>query len=119
MSHPECNAEVIANSDFVGGTEQMLEFMRKSKATRFLMLTECGLSSRLQSEFPDKDLVGSCTLCKYMKSNALEDIAQALKHPTPQQRIILDEGVRLKALTSLQAMFKYAQKLPVARTACE
>jgi len=34
----------------------MLDFMRKSKAKRFLMLTECGLSSRLQSEFPDKNL---------------------------------------------------------------
>jgi quinolinate synthase len=54
VSHPECNAEVVANSDFVGGTEQMLDYMRKTQAKQFLMLTECGLSSRLQSEFPDK-----------------------------------------------------------------
>ena len=54
VSHPECNADVVANSDFVGGTEQMLDYMRKTKAKQFLMLTECGLSSRMQSEFPDK-----------------------------------------------------------------
>ena len=119
VSHPECNAEVVANSDFVGGTEQMLEYMRRSDAKRFLMLTECGLSSRLQSEFPDKELVGSCSLCKYMKSNALEDILQSLKEPRAHQRILIDEVVRLKALKSLQAMFKYAQKDPVAKTVCE
>ncbi|NTV30103.1 MAG: quinolinate synthase NadA [Candidatus Omnitrophica bacterium] len=109
VSHPECNAEVVRNSDFVGGTEQMLDYMRKADAKRFLMLTECGLSSRLQSEFPDKELVGSCTLCKYMKSNTLEDIRQALQSPKPGQVVEIAEPVRLRALKSLEAMFKYAE----------
>ena len=119
VSHPECNADVVANSDFVGGTEQMLDYMRKSKAPRFLMLTECGLSSRLQSEFPDKELVGSCTLCKYMKSNALEHILQALNAPRREQIIHIDEPTRLKALKSLEAMFKYAQPVQVPANNCE
>ncbi len=111
VSHPECNVDVVANSDFVGGTEQMLDYMRKSTAPQFLMLTECGLSSRLQSEFPDKELVGSCTLCKYMKSNRLEDVLQALKAPRSEQIITIEESVRLRALQSLEAMFKYSQPI--------
>lgn len=118
VTHPECNAEVIRNSDFVGGTEQMLDYMRKTDAKRFLMLTECGLSSRLQSEFPDKELVGSCTLCKYMKSNALEDILQALKAPRQEQIIIIKEPVRLRALKALEAMFQYAEPAPPKKV-CE
>lgn len=114
VSHPECNEQVVANSDFVGGTEQMLDYMRKSTSKQFLMLTECGLSSRLQSEFPDKDLVGSCTMCKYMKSNALEDVLQALKAPRPAQIVTIDEPVRLRALRSLQAMFEYTQGVKIA-----
>ena len=74
VSHPECNSAIVDNSDFVGSTEQMLGFMKKTSSKQFLMLTECGLSARLQSEFPDKQLVGSCTMCKFMKSNTLEDI---------------------------------------------
>lgn len=109
VSHPECNAEVIQHSDFVGGTEQMLDYMRSNNARRFLMLTECGLSSRLQSEFPDKELVGSCTLCRYMKSNSLQDICKALKSPGPAQIVTINEEVRLKALRSLEAMFRYAE----------
>ena len=108
VSHPECNSAIIDNSDFVGSTEQMLGFMKGTSSKQFLMLTECGLSARLQSEFPDKQLVGSCTMCKYMKSNTLEDILRALKNPLPKDRVILDETIRLRALKTIEAMFRYA-----------
>jgi quinolinate synthase len=109
VSHPECNSTVVDNSDFVGSTEQMLGYMRETESKEFLMLTECGLSSRLQSEFPDKKLVGSCTMCRYMKSNTLEDILRVLKNPMPKDRVEFDEDVRLRALKSLEAMFYYTQ----------
>lgn len=108
VSHPECNSAIVDNSDFVGSTEQMLSFMKETDSKQFLMLTECGLSSRLQSEFPDKQLVGSCTMCKFMKSNTLENILRALKDPLPQDRVVLDEPTRLKALKTIEAMFQYA-----------
>ncbi len=109
VSHPECNSTIIDNSDFVGSTEQMLDFMRKTESQEFLMLTECGLSSRLQSEFPDKKLVGSCTMCRYMKSNTLQDILRVLKNPLSQDRVHFDEQIRLRALKSLEAMFHFSQ----------
>ncbi|MBF0503887.1 MAG: quinolinate synthase NadA [Candidatus Omnitrophica bacterium] len=108
VSHPECNSAIIDNSDFVGSTEQMLKYMKDTTSKQFLMLTECGLSARLQSEFPDKQLVGSCTMCKYMKSNTLEDILRSLKNPLSRDRVILDEPTRLRALKSIEAMFRYA-----------
>ena len=107
VSHPECNSMVVDNSDFVGSTEQMIKFVRETKAQEFLMLTECGLSSRLQAESPDKKLVGSCTVCKYMKSNTLENILRVLKNPTDADRVVLGEGIRLRALKSIEAMFFY------------
>ena len=107
VSHPECNSQVVANSDFVGSTEQMLSYMRTTESQEFLMLTECGLSARLQSEFPDKKLVGSCTMCKYMKSNTLENILRVLKNPQPKDYVVFPEEVRLRALKSLEAMFYY------------
>lgn len=108
VSHPECNSAIIDNSDFVGSTEQMLKYMKDTTSRQFLMLTECGLSARLQSEFPDKQLVGSCTMCKFMKSNTLQDILRALKDPLPKDRVILDESIRLRALKTIEAMFRYA-----------
>ncbi|MFA5060126.1 MAG: quinolinate synthase NadA [Candidatus Omnitrophota bacterium] len=110
VSHPECAPQVCRHSDFVGSTSQMLDYMLEANASEFLMLTECGLSSRLQVEMPQKKLVGSCTMCKYMKSNDLESILRVLKDPAAKDRVILNEKVRLSALKSIQAMFHYAEK---------
>lgn len=109
VSHPECKPEICDISDFVGSTSQMLNYMREAEGKDFLMLTECGLSARLQQEFPDKRLVGSCTLCRYMKSNTLENILRVLKNPMPIDHVRIDEDVRLKAKKSIDAMFQYAK----------
>jgi len=110
VSHPECEPAICDQSDFVGSTSQMLNFMRETESKEFLMLTECGLSSRLQKEFPDKKLVGTCTLCRYMKSNTLEDIRRVLKNPSPRDRVVIPEDVSKKASKSIEAMFYYTQQ---------
>ena len=110
VSHPECKPEVCDASDYVGSTSQMLRYMQQSEASQFLMLTECGLSSRLQVEFPKKQFVGSCTLCDYMKSNDLNDIIRVLKHPTDKDRISIPPDIREKAKKCIEAMFFYAEQ---------
>lgn len=110
VSHPECSTDVCENSDYVGSTEQMLEYMRRSDGEQFLMLTECGLSARLQTEFPEKQLVGTCTLCKYMKSNTLENIRDVLVNPQPHHYVNITEDVRARAQKTIEAMFEYVEK---------
>ena len=111
LAHPECSPEVLNQSDFVGSTSQILKYMETaSSEDAYLMLTECGITSRLQVEMPEKKIVGSCTLCKYMRSNTLEDILRVIEYPQDEDRIVLDENVRLKALSCVEAMFEYAEK---------
>ncbi len=107
LSHPECSLSVCRSSDFVGSTSQMLTYMRESTAEEFLMLTECGLASRIESEYPSKKIVGSCALCEYMKSNTLTDILRVLRKPERQDIITVEESIRIKALKTVEAMFKY------------
>lgn len=110
VSHPECSPAVVGESDFVGSTSQMLKYMTETTADEFLMLTECGLSSRLQVEFPNKKFVGSCTMCRYMKSNTLNNILRVLKNPSDKERVHFSEDVRRRALKSLEAMFEYNKR---------
>jgi len=110
LSHPECHAQVVKNSDFVGSTSQLLSYMKNTPADEFMLLTECGLSGRLQVEMPEKKIVGSCTLCRYMKSNTLDDILRVLKNPNPEDQIHLEEDIRTRALRCLQEMFHYTEK---------
>ncbi len=106
--HPECKSEVNARADFVGSTSQMMQFVKESPKKNFFMLTECGLSSRLQQELPNKNFHGSCTLCRYMKSNSLENIQRVLKNPLPSDEIHIDKETLEKARLSLAAMFRYS-----------
>lgn len=107
LTHPECNESVLAASDYVGSTSQMLNYVKQTEAPSFFMLTECGLTSRMQSEDPSKTFVGTCTMCKFMKSNRLEDIIRVLTDPLPQDIIEIDTQTARKAVRCIDAMFRY------------
>ena len=62
LAHPECKPEVVQRADYVGSTSGMLDHVRGSSKDKFVMLTECGLTGILQSEFPEKQFVGSCKI---------------------------------------------------------
>jgi quinolinate synthase len=110
LAHPECSPEILHMSDFVGSTSQLLNYMKSaSNADNFLILTECGIASRIQIEMPEKKIVGLCNMCKYMKSNTLEDILRVLKNPQEKDKIKIDETIRKKALKCVEAMFKYGE----------
>jgi len=106
VSHPECTEEVAAASDFVGSTGEMMKYVKSTQAPYFLMLTECGLVGRLEVEDPEKNFIGGCRLCPYMKLNSLEKIRDALKAPRPDQIVTLDEDLRLRAAQCIDRMFE-------------
>ncbi len=88
----------------------MVHYTKHTDAPYFFLLTECGLTSRLQLELPQKHFVGSCTMCKYMKSNTLADIIRVLKNPDPIDFIHIDKQTAKKALSCVEAMFYWAEK---------
>jgi len=106
-SHPECHPDVVAQSDFVGSTSQMLKFVADTPAPSYFLLTECGLTSRLQLEHPTKKFVGACTMCRYMKSNSLADIARVLTHPEADDEIHLNPADIAGADRCINEMFRY------------
>jgi quinolinate synthase len=110
LVHPECKPEVVGKADYVGSTTGMLNHVRASDCDTFFLLTECGLTGVLQSEFPEKRFVGSCTMCKYMKTNSIEHVLQALENPRPDQVINLTPEIQQKALSCLERMFEYAER---------
>lgn len=110
LAHPECSPGIVALVDYAGGTESMLNYIRDSEAETFMLVTECGLTDRMKAEFPDKEIVGTCILCPYMKEIQLADVLQALKDPTPEQRIEIPEEIADGARASLTNMFELEQK---------
>jgi quinolinate synthase len=108
VAHPECTSDVAELVDYVGSTGEMMNYVKTTDAPYFLMLTECGLVSRLVVEDPEKNFIGGCRLCPYMKKNSLAKIRDALKAPTPEQVITLDENLRKRAAACIERMFELA-----------
>ncbi|PCJ62076.1 MAG: quinolinate synthase [Planctomycetota bacterium] len=106
VAHPECTPEVANAADYVGSTGGMMDYVKNSGFKSFMMLTECGLVNRLESEAPDKEFIGSCKFCPYMKKNNLYNILQLLKDgPSKNQIIEVNEEIRIKAKASIDKMF--------------
>jgi quinolinate synthase len=108
VAHPECTSEVAEQVDFLGSTGEMMKYVKTTDAPYYLMLTECGLVSRLAVEDPEKNFIGGCRLCPYMKMNTLTKIRDALAHPQAEQIITLEEDLSRRAARCIERMFELA-----------
>ncbi|MBM3207523.1 MAG: quinolinate synthase NadA, partial [Chlamydiae bacterium] len=111
LAHPECSPSVVSEAEMVASTTGLMDHITKTatKDDVYLLLTECGISSRLKVERPDIKLVGSCMMCKYMKSNHLDNIKNALANPLPSQIIEIPEHIQKKAIRCIENMFTLAK----------
>ena len=107
LAHPECDTSITEKSDYVGSTTQMYDYVvDHGHKNSYLVFSECGLSSRLEAEKGPFNIVSSCILCKYMKTNSLENILNALKNPKKDDYIQVDKEIGIRALTAINRMFK-------------
>ncbi|HIF04697.1 MAG TPA: quinolinate synthase [Candidatus Poseidoniales archaeon] len=113
LAHPECSAEVLAEADFVGSSEKLIEESLRLGAEGkpdIMLITECGTAERVLAETEHElNLFGACVMCRHMKATHLEDILQALQDPRPDQIIELDEEVIVAAKHCLDEMFRLAE----------
>lgn len=110
LVHTEAPEEVVALADLAGGTGDMVEYVRRSDAREFMLVTECGLSDRLRVEFPDRQFIGTCALCPHMKRVDLRKVLQVLEAPRPDQVVSVPEDVRVRALRAIERMFELTGK---------
>lgn len=103
LVHPECRPDVASLADAVLSTSGMVRWAKERPASRFLVVTECGLSDRLAMEVPDKTFVRGCKLCAFMKVTTLEDVRDSLLHM--RYEIEVPEDIRVPAERALLRMF--------------
>jgi len=62
LSHPECSPEVVAASDFSGSTTQMIQYIQRTNAARYLLLTECSMGDNITAANPEKNMLRMCSI---------------------------------------------------------
>lgn len=83
MIHPEAPLNIIDLVDFVGSTNQMIEFARNSEAREFIVGTEIGMINALKLKVPGKEFYPLTTepiaRCPFMAMITLEKIYRSLR----------------------------------------
>ncbi len=102
--HPECRADVLKHSDFIGSTSEIIQFARETDANEILIGTEMEIAARLQRELPDKKFfsVAAAFMCPNMKKVTLQSVLDCLENE--QYEIDLDEDEINAAANSLERM---------------
>ncbi len=104
--HPEANEEVVAMGDFVGSTQQLLNFTVEDEATEFIVGTEKGILHEMQKRSPHKKfyILTEDLRCRTMKMITLEKVYEAIRDD--KFEINVDEDVALKANKALTRMLE-------------
>ena len=109
LTHPECTADVLEISDFIGSTSEILDYATKSDAKEFIICTEMGIFFELEQKNPDKRFysVGHSQFCPNMKKITLEKVVRAMEEMEPE--VTMDEELRVKANAPLVKMLELAK----------
>ncbi|MCR4375227.1 MAG: quinolinate synthase NadA [Acidobacteria bacterium] len=103
LAHPECRPEVVDVVDFTGSTSAMIQYVERSTAPRYLLLTECSMGDNIAAANPGKEMLRLCSVrCPHMNEITLEETLAALQHL--QYVIEVPEDVRLRAHQALSRM---------------
>jgi quinolinate synthase len=104
LAHPECTEQVRGYADEILSTSGMLNFVRKSGASRFIVATEKGIIHTLRKQNPGKEfLVASVNaVCPNMKRISLEKVLWSLEDM--QYKITVAEDISKKAKAALDRM---------------
>ncbi len=113
-AHPECPAVILDHADYVGSTRGILEFANAMPGDTLIVATEPHIIHQMEKAMPGKHFIGApgadgncnCNICPYMALNTMEKLYVALRDLEP--RIEIEESLRLKAKTSLDAMLAMA-----------
>jgi len=103
LAHPECSPEVVEASDYSGSTNAMIKYVEDTKASRYLLLTECSMGENIAAANPEKEMLRICSVrCPHMNQITLEDTLEAL---VKEQYVIeIPEEIRVRAARAVERM---------------
>jgi quinolinate synthase len=102
IAHPECPPDVLAEADYTGSTAGMIDWVRKHKPSRVVMVTECSMADNVKAELPDVEFVRPCNLCPHMKRITLPNILDSLVYL--KEEVVIDPAIAARARRSVEAM---------------
>ena len=114
IAHPECPPDVLAEADYVGSTQGMIEYVdglrqaqTDSAEPRVLLITECSMADNVAGKYKDVEFVRPCNLCPHMKRNTLAKVLHSLE--AMEYEVTVDESVAERARAAVERMLGYSR----------
>ena len=111
IAHPECEEPVLHHANFIGSTTALLNYVKESDRTQFIVVTEPGIIHQMEKQVPSKQFIPApstgncaCNECPHMRLNTLEKLYLSMKHRHPE--ITMPEETRIAALKPIEAMLR-------------
>ncbi len=116
LVHPESPAAVVGLADVAGSTSQLIKAAKELPNDKLIVATDRGIFFKMQQAVPEKTLFEaptagngatckSCAHCPWMAMNALDNLADALRHGSGE--IQVDAELRRAALKPLERMLNF------------
>ncbi|HEY4404647.1 MAG TPA: quinolinate synthase NadA, partial [Xanthobacteraceae bacterium] len=102
IAHPECPPDVLEEADYTGSTAGMIDWVRKNRPSRVIMVTECSMADNVQAELPDIEFVRPCNLCPHMKRITLPKILDSLVYL--KEEVVIDPAIAERARRAVERM---------------
>src|SRR5450631_1529417 len=102
IAHPECPPDVLEEADYTGSTAGMIDWVRKNRPRRVIMVTECSMADNVQAELPDIEFVRPCNLCPHMKRITLPKILDSLVYL--KEEVVIDPAIAARARRAVERM---------------
>jgi quinolinate synthase len=115
IAHPECEKPVLLIAKHIGSTTSLLNYIKISKANKFIVATESGIFHQMTKACPDKifipapsvDSTCGCNDCFFMKLNTMKKLYLCMKYEMPE--VTLPEDVILKARLPIERMLEISK----------
>ncbi|MBF6641603.1 quinolinate synthase NadA [Flavobacterium sp. J49] len=116
IAHPESENRILETASYIGSTSGMIDFVKRSPKTKFIVATEAGILYKMQEAVPDKILIPApaledntcaCSECAYMKLNTLRKVYDCLLHESPEIKV--PKKIADKAIIPIQRMLELSK----------
>ena len=95
LAHPECDAAVLAQADFIASTTGIIDRAVHSEAATLIIATEDGVFHQIRQQAPQKELIQApgmdescaCNQCPFMRLNTLEKLYLCLANLEPRVEV--------------------------------
>jgi quinolinate synthase len=119
LAHPECQASVLDQADFIASTTGIIQRAVESPAQTLIIATEDGVFHQIEKQLaaqgkqktliqaPGMDESCACNRCPFMRLNTLEKLYLCLRDLGPE--VTVPEAIRQRALLPIQRMLELSQ----------